>query len=263
MTRDKLQELLTYIPISGDFVVKQHLPNSTYRVGNIIGTINNEGSISITLLGKNYLAHKLANLYMGGDYKATVGHVNGIRSDNSWENLIVLEKFPKGELTQETLRNFFNYDEVTGKFTRKKLSNLNYRVGSELGTITSRGYVQVNLNNKSYPLHRLIWLYMTGELPAIIDHKDRNPTNNAWSNLRVATVSQNAMNKKGKSGSITGIKGVTQYDNPKSSGYKASVSIDGIIYTKCFRTIPEATKFIKQVREEVHGEFACHANGED
>jgi hypothetical protein len=38
---------------------------------------------------------------------------------------------------------------------------------------------------------------MTGECPEIVDHKDRNRSNNAWDNLRVANTALNRANAPG------------------------------------------------------------------
>jgi hypothetical protein len=56
----------------------------------------------------------------------------------------------------------------------------------------------------------LIWKMMTGEdPPQQIDHRDCDPSNNRWLNLRKATFGQNAANRPALRRSISGIKGVS------------------------------------------------------
>lgn len=63
------------------------------------------------------------------------------------------------------------------------------------------GHLNGTLDWKHYPAHRVIWKIVTGEEPAaLIDHKDRDPTNNRWENLREATKSQNNINSTVKLG---------------------------------------------------------------
>lgn len=50
---------------------------------------------------------------------------------------------------------------------------------------------------------------MTGEdPPGLVDHADTDPLNNKWSNLRIATSSQNGMNRRASSANKLGVKGV-------------------------------------------------------
>jgi hypothetical protein len=37
--------------------------------------------------GKPYLQHRIATLYMTGDWPEEVDHINGDKADNRWENL--------------------------------------------------------------------------------------------------------------------------------------------------------------------------------
>lgn len=60
----------------------------------------------------------------------------------------------------------------------------------------SNGYVEVRLGKKLYKGHRIIYKMMTGydgELQ--IDHIDRNPSNNLFDNLRLATNQENSLNR--------------------------------------------------------------------
>ncbi len=91
------------------------------------------------------------------------------------------------KFTAERLRELVSYDPVTGIFThsspRKKI-----RVGEIAGTIDKEsGYVILCIDRRHHYGHRLAFLYMTGEWPEhMVDHRDGNRQNNAFSNLRDA-----------------------------------------------------------------------------
>ena len=101
-------------------------------------------------------------------------------------------------LTQEKLKELFDYDQETGLFTYK-VSRGNKKAGSIAGSLTSDGYIRIQISGKMYLAHVLAFLYVKGYLPNMVDHKDRIRNNNAWSNLRESTDSQNQRNKKLKS----------------------------------------------------------------
>jgi hypothetical protein len=52
----------------------------------------------------------------------------------------------------------------------------------------------------------------------------------------------------------TGVKGGLRVRR----GYKASVSINGARHEKYFRCLEDAAAYAKQLREQLHGEFARH-----
>ncbi|WP_424031702.1 HNH endonuclease [Methylocella sp.] len=50
----------------------------------------------------------------------------------------------------------------------------------------------VKIDGRPYTVHRVVWLWKTGEWPfPEVDHEDRNGTNNRWTNLHEATSTQN------------------------------------------------------------------------
>ena len=58
----------------------------------------------------------------------------------------------------------------------------------------------ISLYGEEWIASRLIWLLMAGEWPkGIVDHKNGDPTDQRWSNLRDATKRQNARNRVGSS----------------------------------------------------------------
>jgi hypothetical protein len=99
-------------------------------------------------------------------------------------------------LTAQRLRELLRYDPDTGAWTWRKLPIKNQlKPGDKAGALNSLGYLKVKIDGRIYVASRLAWLYMLGRWPeAEIDHKDGNPGNDCFSNLREATRSQNMMN---------------------------------------------------------------------
>ena len=100
--------------------------------------------------------------------------------------------------SQERLKELFNYDpesgEVTLKFPKRSTPSPKDRA------TFNGGYSTLSVDGKSYSIHRIIWRWMTGEDPGNlhVDHRDRNKSNNVWSNLRKGTTKQNAENTDAK-----------------------------------------------------------------
>lgn len=111
-------------------------------------------------------------------------------------------------ITQAQLKDLFSYCPATGLFTRIVSRSNRVKVGDVAGTITRKGYRRISINDKGYLAHRLAWLYMHDFMPVMIDHKDRNPSNNRIGNLRIATESLNAKNAKIRSDNTSGVTGV-------------------------------------------------------
>lgn len=80
-----LKEYLTYNPITGEFT---RIKSESIRNIGVAGTVSTDGYCRIELLGKKFLAHRLAFLYMTGEWpKQVVDHINHCKSDNSWSNI--------------------------------------------------------------------------------------------------------------------------------------------------------------------------------
>lgn len=79
---------LKYDPETGDFVRIKSVPGNKGKAGNKAGLVSVQGYIQINFRGAKKPAHRLAWLYMTGDWpKHDVDHINGVRNDNRWINL--------------------------------------------------------------------------------------------------------------------------------------------------------------------------------
>lgn len=86
LTQERLKELLHYDPETGIFTRKSTV--GRFLKGSISGAKQNMGYIQITVDAKNYLAHRLAWLYVYGEFpKTQIDHINRIKMDNRIKNL--------------------------------------------------------------------------------------------------------------------------------------------------------------------------------
>ena len=85
LTAEGLRELVNYDPQTGLFTWR--VKRKGCRVGDVIGTPK-EGYISIGIDYHRYYAHRLAWLYMTGEWPTSqIDHRNLNRADTRWDNL--------------------------------------------------------------------------------------------------------------------------------------------------------------------------------
>ncbi len=161
-------------------------------------------------------------------------------------------KEAKSTLTAEWLRENMVYVPETGTLMWK-VRGPGRTVGKPLGSKNWDGYVAVKVAGTFYYIHRLAWFYTHGEWPEIaIDHIDGNRSNNAISNLRLATHSQNAARKKTKR-HVAPARGVM----PQGPGFVARIYMNGKRhYLGYFKTVAAASAAYEAKAKEIHGEFA-------
>ena len=137
--------------------------------------------------------------------------------------------------TQEIVRELFSYDSETGLLTRiVNRSGNGGLAGTVVNTVSDSGYIVVRVGRRTFPAHRIIWLYVHGYLPEHeIDHINQQRCDNRLCNLREVTAQCNARNRKTKCDSKSGVKGVgrcprTGRWNPYiSTGDRDKVSLGG------------------------------------
>ena len=112
-------------------------------------------------------------------------------------------------LSAEKLKTALSYNRETGIFVWKYWRGGTAVANSIAGTVSSNGYIRINLFRKNRLAHRLAWLYEYGYFPENdIDHINRDRADNRISNLREATRSCNMRNAKNLKNNTSGVKGV-------------------------------------------------------
>ena len=162
-----------------------------------------------------------------------------------------MDKF--NHITQQKVIELFDY--IDGNLYWKKAPAPHMRDGQIAGYVDKHGYRNINILGKSYKMHRLIWLLHYGELPTIfIDHIDTNGANSRIENLRLATKSQNGLNRGKQSNNTSGYKGVCK---TKNNTYGARIMINGKYKSLGhFKNIEDAAEAYKIAAFNHHGAFA-------
>lgn len=88
----QILEVLTYEPETGLFRWRIHTRGRGRKIspGDVAGTLSGQGYVQIKTLGRLVRAHRLAYLFMTGEWPPKgmePDHKNGRRNDNRWENL--------------------------------------------------------------------------------------------------------------------------------------------------------------------------------
>ena len=109
----------------------------------------------------------------------------------------------------ERILRDFTYDPNTGEFRNARYKGSTSPKGALAGAFNSRGYLNLYIDSVCYSGHRLAWKLVHGADPVEeIDHVDGNTSNNAITNLREASRTQNVGNQRLSKRNTTGYKGV-------------------------------------------------------
>lgn len=169
------------------------------------------------------------------------------------------------------LSRVFRYDPQTGdliwrgdvpseyfRTTRGYNTHLSQNAGKKAGyTHEATGHVYVNFCGKMRKAHRVIWEMHYGPIPEgmLIDHINMNGADNRLENLRLATKSQNGMNRRASKSSKTGLKGVRM--DKRDGRFQSEITVNGRrISLGRYRTKGEAAVAYAKAALRYHGEFA-------
>lgn len=160
--------------------------------------------------------------------------------------------------SQEYLKEFFNYDNITGLFTWKIRTSNRINVGSIAGNENTIGYIQIQLDKRNYLAHIFAWKYYYGIDPINdIDHINGIRSDNRIENLREATTIENNRNRRMQSNNTSGYKGV--FYNKRDSNYYARAGLNGTYVSLGYFNTPEEAsdayiKFTKEHFKEFYKE---------
>lgn len=160
-------------------------------------------------------------------------------------------------LTQDRAIELFEYKYSTGWLINRISRNSRAQIGQRAGTLDiNSGYRKVWIDGIQYFEHRVIWLYVTGQWPDEVDHKNGVRDNNKWINLREVNRSQNCFNADYTTAAST-LKGVyRRSDRPK---WRSTIFARGQFHhIGDFDTRDEAKQAYLEAAECLHGEHALH-----
>jgi len=159
-------------------------------------------------------------------------------------------------LTARRLRQVLDYNPRTGIF-RWRIDKMG--PGAKKGKIAGatrrpRGNRAIKIDGEQYLSARLAFLWMLGRFPKDqVDHRNRIPGDDRWSNLREATNAQNSANKPKRT---DGLKGV--YWHKASRKYRAVICVNSKhVHLGLFDREQDAHAAYRVAARKYFGRFTC------
>lgn len=165
--------------------------------------------------------------------------------------------------SRHQLRALLDYDPQSGILTWKTREGPPRHVGAHNKRFAgrpagcnaaNRGYLIIEINGKPRFAHRIIYKWMTGKEPYILDHINCNGLDNRWSNLRVTDDRLSQGNRRGWKSREGLPKGVSK---TASGNYRAYMTQHGkYVHLGTFQTKAEGSDAYIAAAEKYFGEFA-------
>lgn len=158
-------------------------------------------------------------------------------------------------ITQRRLQQVLNYDPGTGVF-KWLVSAGRAAAGSRAGSANRAGYRRISIDGELEYEHRLAFVYMTGEYPPqVVDHINGDPSDNRWSNLRLATPSENGANRHVPVNNTSGYRGVHWFRQTEKWQAYGSINRKRV-HLGYFNDVREAAAAAERWREQSFKEFS-------
>lgn len=156
-------------------------------------------------------------------------------------------------ITLQRLKELIHYDPLTGVFTRIAVPpKSKAKLGPIKGYAKKEGHLRTCVDGHEFYLARLAYFYMTGIWGEIIDHKDGNPQNNKFANLRNTTAIGNIHNQvKAHHHNKSGLLGA--HWRADKNKYESAITVCGkkkrLGY---FKTAEDAHEAYKRAKRQLH-----------
>lgn len=259
------------------FCVYQHIDNRTGCV-KYVGSGTMSRVISKSSRSKEHLAAwkdlqfivVKENLTLVESRNLEQKIINLVKSENLFNLLLTTAK--PNAVEYDEISELLEYDITSPTLLRWKVDRKSLKgfihtsAGSVAGYLdTSNGYVKLKINGKKFSAHRIIYcLFYKTDIPEelIIDHIDRNRSNNIPENLNLTTFSKNNKNrkfsdnfniKKSKSCNSILVRWTNNMGNRKAKSFNFTKQIAIVGYEKAYQ---DCYQMCLKIREQIEENLA-------
>lgn len=122
ITQKRLRELFLYDAETGIFTRRVSVGrHGRHKAHVVAGTRQNHGYVVMCVDGRRYMAHRLAWLYMYGEWPSCdIDHLNGVRNDNRLANLRLATRAQNMQNVRHHKHNTSGYKGVSWMPSRRK-----------------------------------------------------------------------------------------------------------------------------------------------
>lgn len=156
-------------------------------------------------------------------------------------------------LTQEYVKQLFDYKDGFLYWKVRKARCLN--IGDVAACVTTDGRKTVTIDRVRFYCSRIIFFWHNGYFPEVVDHEDRDCSNDLIDNLRPANYTKNNTNKRALKNCTSKYLGV--YLVKRSGKWRSAGTVNHKTYALgSFNTEAEAALKYNKFAVKNYGEFA-------